>query len=126
MVMTSSMLALTWGGEALPSFSQTAAFQLDLGPALQQVYGLGSARTAVPYERSSTLCDRLGDTKGLLHGLRRLARFERRPKTPDDSSLPPSKGQKPDRPMWKKPRARAIRGLGGHCTRTRIACSTRS
>jgi transposase len=34
---------------------------------------------------------------------KRLARFERPAKTPDNSSLPPSKGPKPDRPAVAKP-----------------------
>jgi transposase len=34
---------------------------------------------------------------------KRLAVFERPAKTPDNSSLPPSKGQKPDRPTGDKP-----------------------
>ena len=34
---------------------------------------------------------------------KRLAVFERPAKTPDNSSLPPSKSQKPDRPIGDKP-----------------------
>ena len=54
---------------------------------------------------------------------KRLARFERPAKTPDNSSLPLSKGQKPDCPMGKKPPRRAVPGLAA-LIRTRIACST--
>jgi transposase len=43
---------------------------------------------------------------------KRLARFERPAKTPDNSSLPPSKGQKPDRPMGKKPPRTGRPGFG--------------
>ena len=43
---------------------------------------------------------------------KRLARFECPAKTPDNSSLPPSKGQKPDRPMGKKPPRKGRRGFG--------------
>ena len=42
----------------------------------------------------------------------RLARFERPAKTPDNSSLPPSKGQKPDRPPGEKPPRRSRPGFG--------------
>ena len=43
---------------------------------------------------------------------KRLARFERPAKTPDNSSLPPSKGQKPDRPMGDKPPRKSRPGFG--------------
>ena len=43
---------------------------------------------------------------------KRLAAFERRVKTPDNSSLPPSKGQKPDRPMGEKPPRKSRPGFG--------------
>ena len=42
----------------------------------------------------------------------RLARFERPGKTPDNSSLPPSKGQKPDRPIGEKPPRKSRPGFG--------------
>jgi transposase len=42
----------------------------------------------------------------------RLARFERPAKTPDNSSLPPSKGQKPDRPAGDKPPRKSRPGFG--------------
>jgi len=42
----------------------------------------------------------------------RLAAFERPPKTPDNSSLPPSKGQKADRPAGDKPPRRSRPGFG--------------
>jgi transposase len=42
----------------------------------------------------------------------RLAAFERPPKTPDNSSLPPSKGQKPDRPAGDKPPRKSRPGFG--------------
>ena len=42
----------------------------------------------------------------------RLARFERPAKTPDNSSLPPSKGQKPDRPAGDKPSRKSRPGIG--------------
>jgi transposase len=42
----------------------------------------------------------------------RLARFERPAKTPDNSSLPPSKGQKPDRPAGEKPPRKSRPGFG--------------
>ncbi len=42
----------------------------------------------------------------------RLAAFERPPKTPDNSSLPPSKGQKPDRPTGAKPPRKSRPGFG--------------
>jgi len=43
---------------------------------------------------------------------KRLAAFERPVKTPDNSSLPPSKGQKPDRPMGEKPPRKSRPGFG--------------
>jgi transposase len=43
---------------------------------------------------------------------KRLAGFERRPKTPDNSSLPPSKGQKPNRPTGDKPPRKSRPGFG--------------
>ncbi len=42
----------------------------------------------------------------------RLARLERPGKTPDNSSLPPSKGQKPERPTSDKPPRRSRPGVG--------------
>jgi transposase len=42
----------------------------------------------------------------------RLAAFERPPKTPDNSSLPPSKGQKPDRSVGDKPPRKSRPGFG--------------
>ena len=49
---------------------------------------------------------RIGDLE------RRLARFERPAKTPDNSSLPPSKGQKSDRPAGDKPPRKSRPGVG--------------
>jgi transposase len=43
---------------------------------------------------------------------KRLAALERPPKTPDNSSLPPSKGQKADRPAGDKPPRRSRPGFG--------------
>jgi len=43
---------------------------------------------------------------------KRLAKFERPAKTPDNSSLPPSKGQKPDRPAGTKPQRKSRPGVG--------------
>ena len=43
---------------------------------------------------------------------KRLAVFERPPKNPDNSSLPPSKGQKPDRPAGDKPPRKSRPGVG--------------
>ncbi len=43
---------------------------------------------------------------------KRLARFERPAKTPDNSSLPPSKGQKPDRATSDKPPRKSRPGFG--------------
>jgi transposase len=43
---------------------------------------------------------------------KRLAVFERPAKTPDNSSLPPSKGQKPDRPTGDKPSRKSRPGVG--------------
>ena len=43
---------------------------------------------------------------------KRLARFERPAKTPDNSSLPPSKGQKPDRRTGDKPPRKSRPGFG--------------
>jgi transposase len=43
---------------------------------------------------------------------KRLARFERPAKTPDNSSLPPSKGQKSDRPTGAKPPRKSRPGFG--------------
>ena len=43
---------------------------------------------------------------------KRLAAFERPPKTPDNSSLPPSKGQKSDRPSGDKPPRKSRPGFG--------------
>ncbi len=43
----------------------------------------------------------------------RLARYEKPPKTPDNSSLPPSKGQKSnDRPTGQKPPRKSRPGFG--------------
>ncbi len=42
----------------------------------------------------------------------RLAKFERPAKTPDNSSLPPSKGQKPERPAGPKPPRPSRPGVG--------------
>ncbi len=42
----------------------------------------------------------------------RLAKFERPGKTPNNSSLPPSKGQKPDRPAGAKPPRPSRPGVG--------------
>jgi hypothetical protein len=38
----------------------------------------------------------------------RFAAFERPPKTPDNSSLPPSEGQKSDRPVGDKPPRKSL------------------
>ena len=43
---------------------------------------------------------------------KRLAKFERPARTPDNSSLPPSKGQKPDRPAGDKPPRKSRPGVG--------------
>jgi transposase len=43
---------------------------------------------------------------------KRLAAFERPAKTPDNSSLPPSKGHKPDRPSGNKPPRKSRPGFG--------------
>ena len=43
---------------------------------------------------------------------KRLAAFEQPPKTPDNSSLPPSKGQKSDRPTGGKPPRKSRPGFG--------------
>jgi len=43
---------------------------------------------------------------------KRLAVFERPAKTPDNSSLPPSKSQKPDRPTGDKPPRKSRPGVG--------------
>ena len=43
---------------------------------------------------------------------RRLAAFERPPKTPNNSSLPPSKGPKSDRPAGDKPPRKSRPGVG--------------
>jgi transposase len=43
---------------------------------------------------------------------KRLATFERPPKNPDNSSLPPSRGQKPDRPAGDKPPRKSRPGIG--------------
>jgi len=43
---------------------------------------------------------------------KRLAAFERPPKTPNNSSLPPSKGAKPDRPAGDKPPRESRPGFG--------------
>jgi transposase len=43
---------------------------------------------------------------------KRLAAFERPPKTPDNSSLPPARGQKPDRPAGEKPLRKSRPGIG--------------
>jgi len=43
---------------------------------------------------------------------KRLTAFERPPKTPDNSSLPPSKGQKSDRPTGGKPPRKSRSGFG--------------
>ncbi len=43
---------------------------------------------------------------------KRLAAFERPPKTPENSSLPPSKGQKTNRPTGDKPPRKSRPGFG--------------
>jgi transposase len=43
---------------------------------------------------------------------KRLAKYERPPKTPDNSSMPPSKGQKPDQPTLPKPPRKSRPGFG--------------
>ena len=43
---------------------------------------------------------------------KRLAKFEGPTKTSDNSSLPPSKGQKPDRPAGDKPPRKSRPGFG--------------
>jgi transposase len=43
---------------------------------------------------------------------KQLAAFERPPKNPDNSSLPPSKCQKPDRPAGAKPARKSRPGIG--------------
>lgn len=43
---------------------------------------------------------------------KRLGKFERPPKTPDNSSLPPSKGQKPERPAGDKKPRKSRPGVG--------------
>jgi transposase len=43
---------------------------------------------------------------------KRLAALERPPKTPDNSSLPPSKGEKPNRPTGDKPPRKSRPGFG--------------
>jgi transposase len=43
---------------------------------------------------------------------KRLAALEKPPKTPDNSSLPPSRGQKPDRPAGGKPPRKSRPGVG--------------
>ena len=43
---------------------------------------------------------------------KRLAAFERPPKNSDNSSLPPSKSQKPDRPAGDKPPRKSRPGVG--------------
>ena len=43
---------------------------------------------------------------------KRLAKFERPAKTPENSSLPPSKGQKPERPAGDKPPRKSRPGFG--------------
>jgi transposase len=43
---------------------------------------------------------------------KRLAAFERPPKNPDNSSLPPSRGQKADRPVGDKPSRKSRPGVG--------------
>jgi transposase len=55
----------------------------------------------------------------------RLATFERPPKTPDNSSLPPSKGQKSDRPGGDKPPRKSRPGLGRALERPRRRCQAR-
>ena len=42
----------------------------------------------------------------------RLTAYERPPKTPDNSSMPPSRGQKPDHPPEAKPPRRSRPGFG--------------
>jgi transposase len=43
---------------------------------------------------------------------KRLAAYERPAKTPDNSSLPPSKGHKPNRPTGDKPPRKSRPGFG--------------
>lgn len=43
---------------------------------------------------------------------KRLAAFERPPKNPDNSSVPPSRGQKSDRPTGDKPSRTSRPGVG--------------
>ena len=59
---------------------------------------------------------------------KRLAAFERPPKTPDNSSLPPSKGQKADRPAGDKPPRRSsprLRPCTGAESRPHRGCQAR-
>ena len=53
----------------------------------------------------------------------RLEALTRPPKTPDNSSKPPSQGQKQDTPAAgaDRPPARAVPVLAGGCIRTQIA-----
>jgi transposase len=63
-----------------------------------------------------SLCPLVGQLDAALARIaeleRRLAAFERPPKNPDNSSLPPSKGQKPDRPAGDKPPRKSRPGIG--------------
>jgi len=60
-----------------------------------------------------SLVERLEAALARIGGLeKRLAALERPAKTPDNSSLPPSKGQKPDRPAGDKPRRKSRPGFG--------------
>ena len=45
---------------------------------------------------------------------KRLAAYERPPKNPDNSSMPPSRGQKSDHPQGDKPPRRSRPGVGRH------------
>ena len=53
----------------------------------------------------------------------RLGDLTRPAKTPDNSSKPPSQGQKPDRPAADQPPRKSRPGVAGRCIRTPIAWS---
>jgi len=69
-----------------------------------------------PAEKDALILSLVGQLEAALTRIteleRRLAAFEQPPKTPDNSSLPPSKGQKSNRPAGDKPPRKSRPGVG--------------
>ncbi|HKM62019.1 MAG TPA: hypothetical protein VJY39_05965, partial [Acidisphaera sp.] len=69
-----------------------------------------------PAEKDALILSLVGQLEAALARIaeleKRLAGFEQPPKTPDNSSLPPSKGQKSNRPAGDKPPRQSRPGIG--------------